>query len=292
VKQRNVFVAVAALVAVVSAFGLRASASVEVAALAVCVLLLGVPHGSLDVLHARHAHGLDRPSRWLGFVAVYVLIGAGVVGAWSIAPAASLVSLLGISVFHFGGDLRAGSPGALRLVHGLAPICLPAMLHGEELRELFGALAPGGAAAALAAALEAAAPVVLLASLLLTSWAARRHRGAALEVAATAAICSVAPPLVGFGVYFCLLHAWRHVDRTRKMYAPTARVMAWAAGAPTLATAALGVMAFVMLEPARLEVGLLQVVFVGLAALTVPHMLLIERIRLGGWRTRDVSPSV
>ena len=288
-KQHAVFVGVAAAVAVLASFDLRAPAAVEVAVLAAAVLLLGVPHGSLDVLHARHAHGLDRPSRWAVFLVVYVLVGAAVVLGWTVAPGLSLLVLLAISVFHFGGDLQPNSPAALRLVHGLAPICLPGLLHGDELRELFGALAPGEISDATAAALEDAAPFVLVASLLLTAWSARRHRHAALEVAATAAICSVAPPLVGFGVYFCLLHAWRHVDRTRQMYAPSLRVMAWAAGVPTLATAAMGAAAYLALDPERVEVGLLQVVFVGLAALTVPHMLLIERIRLTGWRAPGMS---
>ena len=278
------FVIVAAGVALASTLGVRLPEGVELGALALAVLVLGVPHGSLDVLHARESYGLVGLGPWLIFLLAYVLVGACVVYAWSVAPSAALVTLLGVSAFHFSGDLVRGSPPTLRAVHGLAPVCLPALQHREELAELFGALAPAGDAAAIAGALSAAAAPLLLASLLTTLAGARRDRETALEVAATAALCSVAPPLLGFGVYFCLLHARRHVGRTRRLYHPSAVTMLWAAWLPTTVTGVADAVAFFLVPAPSSGAGLLRVVFVGLAALTVPHMLLIERIRLRGWR--------
>lgn len=286
--QRRVFPLVAFAVAVAAMFGLRLPVAAEVVVLAVSVLLLGIPHGALDVLHARDAQQLQRPAQWARFLLRYVAIALLVVAVWTIAPSASLVGLLVISALHFSGDLERGSPLALRAVHGAVPVCLPALLHRDELGELFAALAPVDAARSLAAALEVLSLPVLLGSMVCVILYARRCRAAALEVAATAAVCSVASPLLGFLVYFCLLHSWRHVDRTRRIYRPAPATMIWSAALPTAATALGALAAWLWIEPRSLESGLLQLVFVGLAALTVPHMLLIERVRLRGWQARGV----
>ena len=57
-----------------------------------------------------------------------------------------------------------------------------------------------------------------------------------------------------------------------------------AAALPTLATAAAVPVALHLIEGGSLDARTLQVVFIGLAALTVPHMMLIEPLRLRGWR--------
>ena len=57
---------------------------------------------------------------------------------------------------------------------------------------------------------------------------------------------------------------------------------------PTAATAAAAAAAWALVDWDSFEAGVLRVVFVGLAALTVPHMLLIERVRARGWKPRGV----
>ena len=281
--QRAVYLVCAFAAALLSAAGLDVSPAVEVSLLAVAVLALGVPHGALDVLHARRAYTLDRPVRWGVFLALYIALAAAVVWAWVLFPGMGLCGLLVISAFHFSGDLGPGSPAHLRVVHGLAPICLPALLHADALADLFAALAPAEISVGLASGLAASAGPLLAATAFSLAVAARKHRSAVVDVAATAAVCTLTSPLLGFGVYFCLLHSWRHVARTARLYEPSTGELVWGAALPTLATAAAAALALSVVESETWTAGVLQVVFIGLAALTVPHMVLIERIRFAGW---------
>lgn len=267
--------------------------ALELLVVAAAVILLGVPHGALDVLHAARALRLAGPSGWALFTLGYVAVAAAVVGIWMVAPTVSLGAFLAISAFHFSGDLEGDVPLALRAAHGASPIVLPALLHAEELARLFGMLVPEAGAEALTSGLAAAAPVVLAAlALLLAVPVGRRLMGhpssvpaaARTEAAAAAALTTLAPPLTAFAVYFCVLHSARHVLRTGRVFQLPARELLRAAALPTLATAAAAPVAFHLLEGGSLDARTLQVVFIGLAALTVPHMLLIEPLRLRGWR--------
>ena len=286
--QQRVYCSVALAVAASAALGLRLPPSAEVVAMACAVLFLGVPHGALDVLHARDSVPLLRGRHWAVFLALYVATALAVVFAWLVAPSVCLVGLLVVSGLHFSGDLGRGSPLVLRAVHGAAPVCLPALLHAAELEVLFSALAPVETARWLTGALELLSLPLLLVSGVATVVCARRHRDAVLEVAATAVVCSVASPLLGFSVYFCLLHSWRHVDRTRRIYQPSSTLLAWSAMLPTAATAVAAAVAWGVVEWSSMEPRLLQIVFIGLAALTAPHMLLIEKVRRRGWQPRRV----
>jgi hypothetical protein len=43
-------------------------------------------------------------------------------------------------------------------------------------------------------------------------------------------------------------------------------------------------LAWLLLKNTRLDNRIVQIVFVGLASLTVPHMLIVEQVRLKDWR--------
>jgi Brp/Blh family beta-carotene 15,15'-monooxygenase len=172
----------------------------------------------------------------------------------------------------------------LRTLYGGAVIFCPLALHAQEVSRLFAFLVGLPAARAIVEVLEPAAwpwvAAIGCASLLGMRNASLRS----IEMASLAALLTFAPPLIGFTLYFCGMHSARHVLRTRDYSrAGTLRQLLRIALWPMLATVAGVAMAFACSSGRPLDLRLAQVLFVGLAALTVPHMILVERVRLAGW---------
>ena len=67
--------------------------------LGIGMLVLGIPHGALD-----HLHALKKPWGWnmLGYVLMYLGLGALILGVFSISPWGGLLLFLGYSMWHFG----------------------------------------------------------------------------------------------------------------------------------------------------------------------------------------------
>lgn len=251
-----------------------------VGVLAVAMALAGLPHGALDPWVAWRA-GLWRSRRgFMAFHLGYVAIAAGVVAAWWFAPGPSLVVFLVISAWHFAGDWRLALPTWARAVAGVALLTLPAWRWPAEVAGSFIVLA-GPPGAVIAAGLAAAAPWLAVAMVAVVLVALRRCRAAATELTAVAALALLLPPLVYFIVYFCALHSLRHLRlATRDADATSRRRMAGVA----LVYTALTLLAAAMAWPWLVATGaaaaapggdLLRLVFIGLAALTLPHMLVV-----------------
>jgi Brp/Blh family beta-carotene 15,15'-monooxygenase len=266
-----------AVAAMALALAIAPSQPLQIALLAPLVALLGVPHGGLDLHVASRLWPLARRrDRWV-FGLSYLAVAGAVLALWLVAPAPALAAFLAYSALHFGGDWRRELPELARLAAGVAVVAMPAWRFEAEVAALFGVLAPAEAAAPTAAVLHHAAPwaaVVAIAGAL-----ARRRLATGLELATLAALATAAPPLLYFVVYFCGLHSPRHFVETLDQLDLDWRHGARAAApltALTLAFAAIAVAALVQ-RGAALESATLATVFIGLAALAVPHMLLVER---------------
>ncbi|MDP5065117.1 MAG: Brp/Blh family beta-carotene 15,15'-dioxygenase [Haliea sp.] len=248
--------------------------------LAVAVVLTGLPHGALDPWVAWRA-GLWRT--WAGFAGfnlVYMAAAAGVVAVWQLAPGASLALFLAISAWHFGGDWRKDLNVWGRVMAGSALLALPALGAPAEVSALFTLLA-GEQGGALASSLGMAAPWLAAVAAAAAVAALRRSTVAAVELAAVAAFALLLPPLVFFLVYFCALHSPRHLRNAARSAVSGQRqqmvgvaliytgltVVAAAFVWPWLAEAGM--------PTATLENNLLRLVFIGLAALTLPHMIVV-----------------
>jgi Brp/Blh family beta-carotene 15,15'-monooxygenase len=211
-----------------------------------------------------------------------------------VAPVICLLAFLVISMLHFGmGDVRAGNgwQGMLEaLAHGGLVVAGISHMHRKEVDMIFGYLVDGKTLLVWQG-LEIIAIFVAVALLfcMVQGVINRRWRGGLAELVILGAIFAFTPPLVGFAIYFCLVHTPRHVRAilasvssgvSRRLILSQVvlfSVASWFAG---------GLAFWLLLGAETAEAALMRVVFIGLAALTVPHMILVDGL------FRRVQPSL
>jgi len=244
------------------------------------MLFLGVPHGAFDVALARGRLQIRNQRGLAGFLLLYVGLAAGVVVLWFALPQLALPAFILMSGYHFSGDWADGLPPLPRVIVGLAMICAPAVLHREAVTEIFGWLAPVEVATMTAQAMAAAAIPLLQAAALIVVVSAWTRAALALEIAATLMLALFAAPLLFFLVYWCGLHSPRHMLAVRDELQPRSLTAFVRASLPYSPLAVAGVLAGALLLP-ELAPGeaVLAALFIALAALTVPHMLLVDLCR-------------
>ena len=249
------------------------------------VMAVGLPHGAFDGAVALHL-GLRRAHQMALFLLAYLVIAGLVIAFWLGLPEFALTLFLALSMLHFGlADSRPARPlpdWLQAFCHGgLVSLLIP-LAHRQETDQLFIQLT-GGPTPALWQLLEGGGLVwaVVLAGLVLLSLFRAGLRQMVLEIALLAALLWLLPPLAGFAFYFCAVHSARHFWRIWQALSSQhgrAQLLIGAA-VLTLASWAGAALFFYWLSARQdLSAAGLQTVFILLAALTVPHMLLID-----GW---------
>lgn len=282
--QRVVFVAVAGIAILAGSVWTLPPVSTQIALSAALILLLGVPHGALDMLYARPKLKLVSLSRLALFGIGYLGAAALVVILWVASPLAFLILFLLGSAFHFSGDVEEGAPLSALIVHGFGVIALPQLLYKRELTELFGMLATAEAAGWVVLGLGAVAIVVVLSAVhAVFFFLSKKRSSEALEIFTIVVLAVVCPPLIAFTVYFCLGHSARHILRSANIHSQTLARTLQEMLLPMVGVAVLVGVSWALRNTVSVDARIIQIIFVGLAALTAPHMLLVEPVRLRGW---------
>jgi len=283
--QGIVFCCLAVMVATASLLLPPLGATTELALISGLILALGVPHGALDSVFARQVYRLRSPAAWVMATLLYGVLAAAVVAVWWIVPAVFLSAFLLVSIAHFSGDLEPGAKIVSRIAYAGAVIVLPCLRFEPDVARQFGFLVGSGIGASMAAALAALAWPWLACTLGVIVMESRRSARAGAEVLAVTLLGVFAPPLIGFAVFFCGMHSARHIIRTyHYAHRGSLRLLISAATLPMLLVGLAAIAGWIFVDHTAPARGVTQFLFVGLAALTVPHMLLVERVRLSDWR--------
>ncbi len=302
-RRSGAFWPVVALTVVVAAVASVYPAPDWVAVVVVVAVIgaLGIPHGSVDHLVAEAIASPPRPSSRWRFMRDYVLAMLAVGLVWLVAPAFALVGFLALSVHHFGqSDLAdLGLPRArataVQWSRGLLLVGLPLVAHLTVVSPVIERLGGGDPSSwtwladrSMIVATMLVAQHVAVGWLVTRGLVSRSTLGReAVAVAALTALFLMADPLIGFAVYFGLWHSLTHLfvlaDVLGTGPAPLRSVLRLAA--PLTATSVLVLVLVVLGAVVTDRVDLVvPSVFVFVSMLTLPHMVVVERL----WRRRPV----
>jgi Brp/Blh family beta-carotene 15,15'-monooxygenase len=270
----RVFIATTALLLCAALMGYQLSPNATLAVLVAGVIILGLPHGALDPIVARKAFAGQRGYTNALFYVAYLALVLGYWVLWNRFPTFGLVSFLLIAAFHFGRDWEGRGNYLTRCGYGCAIVTLPSRHFPAEVVSIYGMLGTEHASG-LVALSKVLAPIGVCIALIGAVLQFQRHRNDFLELLTITTGSLLLPPLVFFTCYFTLLHSPRHLLETAEGLGMTRLRNIYMATLPVLlATLLLGAIAYGLLPHVGANARLLRIVFIGLAALTVPHMLL------------------
>lgn len=251
------------------------------------VVLIGLPHGAMDGAVAIAMGYGQSLLRLISFLVIYILIAMLVVGVWLWQPQLSLFGFLLLSIWHFGrGDSLSYLPPWIRYIqaisHGGLVVLGISQFDRMAADQIFQWLVFGNTVQ-LWVWIDVAMRIWLpIAAIYLVIGALDRRLWARLaEWIGLGVLIYVLPALVAFAVYFCLIHTIRHVSRImimlNQMLSP--RLVIGLTAVFTVASWLAGIVIYTLLLPTEGAMpASMMVVFIGLAALTVPHSLLIDSL--------------
>ncbi len=252
--------------------------------LAALVAVVGMPHGGLDHRVGRATLRAAAGRYWaFPFAVGYVAVMAAVLAGWVWLPLPTVAGFVFLSAVHFGvADDEPRTPGgsALAIIHGGMVVWVPVLFQPAEFTRLLTWVVPGDRwpedilfDPSLRAGLWVALGTVIARAVV-------SPPATAVRVAGFAVLFAVAPPLIGFAVYFCGWHSVVELLRLARQAnsddpaAGLGRVLvaAWPLSAVAVLLAVIGWGVASAAGP--LAPGIVQTVFVGLSVVAVPHMLL------------------
>ena len=259
------------------------------------ILSIGISHGALDNQKGKRLSQLYNIQKSYFFYLIYSLIGVSIIIFWLFFPTLSLILFLIVASYHFGKEdteflinNKNVSNLILYFLKGSLIIIAPLMFHFVETINIFKLLLIENENFYLFLNFIEDNSILLFAlsiSLLSNIYYFLKDFKIVnililFDFFSIIALNYFLTPLVAFTIYFCFLHSFRHsisliTELNQKSLKIGAITFIKKAMPLTVLTAILYIISLYFLSNFyQLNDAILKVIFIGLASLTFPHILL------------------
>ena len=259
------------------------------------ILTIGVSHGALDHLKGKKLLTILNIKKFYIFYLIYILMALSVILIWTIVPAITLIVFLGVASFHFGKEdtqfLINKSSNLISILYffrGLLIIITPLYFNFDETVTIFKMLLIDSEQFYSSLGfiekykiIEIAIGLSTLSSIILFLREFNIKKFVIfLDFFSIIILNYYLSPLVAFTIYFCFLHSIRHtislaIEMDNSNLKNGLKLFAQKALPLTVLTAILSLLGLYFLNNVyELNSAILKIIFIGLASLTFPHILL------------------
>ncbi|MDB4231306.1 Brp/Blh family beta-carotene 15,15'-dioxygenase [Candidatus Pelagibacter sp.] len=259
------------------------------------ILTIGISHGALDDQKGKELSQLYNVKKSYFFYLIYSLIGIGIIIFWLFFPTVSLILFLIVASYHFGKEdteFLINNKNISNLIFcffkGSLIIIAPLMFHFVETINIFKLLLIENEKFYLFLNFIEDKSILLFAlsiSLLSSIYYFLKdfkiiNISIFLDFFSIIVLNYFLTPLVAFTIYFCFLHSFRHTislitELNEKSLKIGVMTFIKKAMPLTVLTAILYIISLYFLSNFyQLNDAILKVIFIGLASLTFPHILL------------------
>ena len=238
------------------------------------VIFFGLPHGALDTLYAKKSNLYYNFLSFITFNIVYLLVGVITFFLWLFFPPLCLFIFLLISILHFSEDWKTEISFLQRIILAASIISLTVFFHREEVEIIFFSLT-GSTYIADLSLFFYYINYLLLPMLLIVLLYNIRNDKIVLNIITITLTAFFLNPLIYFLCYFCFFHSVKNYKESKNfLFSDNKPLQNKVILLNLLLTIFLSIIIFKFFLTGTVEDRLLKIIFIGLASLTVPHMLL------------------
>ena len=259
------------------------------------ILTIGVSHGALDNIKGKKLLKLFNFERIYIFYIFYIFIAVCVIIIWSLLPATTLLVFLIVAAFHFGKEdtqflinKKSYLIQLLYLLKGSLIILAPLFFHFDETVKIFKSLLVVNENFYLFLEFLEEKKIIEI-SIILSSLSSiflfidkfeLKKFSIFFDYFSIIILNYYFTPLTAFTIYFCFLHSVRHsislaIDLDENNLQNGLKLFILKALPLTLLTIFISIIVLFLLNDVNyIDDAILKLIFIGLASLTFPHILL------------------